>query len=136
MVSGPAGMRCPECASLRGTHLYKIEPWQLALQALIGIIAGAVGVAIVNLGSWIFFVIFLSTAYGGAAGELMLRVNGRKQGNLVQLTAVISMVAGGLGPVIYEVVAYHTFAIVLADWLDFVALGIASAACYSRVKYF
>jgi hypothetical protein len=135
MVSGPAGMRCPECSSLRGTHLYKVQPLQLAVLTLIGAIAGAVGVTIVNSTGWLFFVIFLSTAYGAGVGELMLRAISRKRGPVVEWTGSVAFAVGGLLPLVYMIVATQSFLILRVEWLSLVALGIATTACFSRLKY-
>jgi hypothetical protein len=135
MVSGPAGMRCPDCASLRGTHLYKVEPLHLVILTLIGIVGGAAGVAIINEIGWIYFVIFLSLAYGGAVGELMLRSIGRKHGPVVEITGTASFIIGGLLPLAFEVLIFHSFFILAGHWIALIALGIAASACFSRLKY-
>jgi hypothetical protein len=137
MVSGPAGTRCPDCASLRGTHLYKINPLHIVVQAVIGVASGAIGSLIVDqMGFFVFFIFFLAPVYGGGVAELMLKAIGRKHGRLVEFTGAVSFVLGGLIPVMYDVVIYHSPMLFIEDWRQLLGIGIAASACFARLKYF
>lgn len=44
-----------------------------------------------------YFMIFLAFAFGGFAGELVLRASGRRRGRVMEIITGASMVAGALG---------------------------------------
>jgi hypothetical protein len=138
MVPGPAGIRCPDCASLRGTHLYRINPLLLLLEAVIGLIAGVIGASLVDLiGLFFFFIFFAAAAYGGAVGEAMLRAIGRKHGKAVELVGAGSFVGGGLLSMVPG--AIHSgmpiLQLFMSDWRQLLGIGLAAAACYGRLRY-
>ncbi len=94
MVAGPAGMRCPDCASLRKMALYRIPPARLALAVVAGLVTGIVGALIMAQIS--FFVFFIGPLYGGIVAEAVLRAAGRKRGRVLEVIGVGSIVLGGL----------------------------------------
>lgn len=103
MISGPAGMRCPECASLRGSSLYKAHPARLALAILAGLATGILGAMIMSAPFVGFFIFFVGPIYGTAVAEVVLRVTGRKRGRLIEAIGIGSILAGVLvvfGPVL------------------------------------
>ena len=94
MIPGPAGMRCPDCSSLRKTALYQISPARLALAFVAALVSGVVGAFLMtSLG---FFVFFLGPLYGGFVAEAVLRASGRKRGRVLEVLGVGGIVAGAL----------------------------------------
>ena len=134
MVSGPAGMRCPDCASLRQTALYQIPPARLALAALIGLPVGIVGAFL--LSSLGFFVFFLGPLYGGFVAECVLRAAGRKRGLVLEIIGVGSIVLGALLVVGQRLSVAPNWLLALPSLLwPLVGIGLAVSACYARLKY-
>jgi hypothetical protein len=156
MVAGPAGMRCPDCASLRTTALYRIAPSRLALALFAGLITGIIGAFLMSMIS--FFVFFVGPLYGGVVAEAVLRAAGRKRGRVLEVIGVGSIVLGalltlGLPLLIGVLFAAHgtpahsaplqpspgpaiglgmgMFRIV---W-PLIGFGLAVSACYARLKY-
>ncbi len=137
MVPGPAGTRCPECASLRASHLYKVNPLLLVAQTAVGVAAGLIGGFLVDaIGLFFFFIFFAAPAYGGAVAELMLRVVGRKRGGLVELIGTSAFVVGGILPILFSAIAVHSFFVILGDWRQLLGIGLAAGAVYGRLRYF
>jgi len=147
MVSGPAGMRCPECASLRGSSLYKVHPGRLVLTIAASLICGIIGAYVLFFIG--FFVFFIGPAYGTAIAEVVLRVSGRKRGRLIEAIGIGGICAGALvalGPQLVRLLtALHqaptvgttvagaglTFAFL---W-PLVGLVLAISACFYRLRY-
>ncbi|HEX5322548.1 MAG TPA: hypothetical protein VFW40_02100 [Capsulimonadaceae bacterium] len=101
MIPGPAGMRCPECASLRKTALYQIHPGRLALAIVAGLVTGVIGAMILTAIG--FFVFFIGPIYGTAVAEAVLRASGRKRGRMIEAIGIGSIMVGALvvfGPVL------------------------------------
>lgn len=93
-VSGPVGMRCPDCASLKSSPLYQVRPERFALAAVAGVAAGTIaGVVLQYVG---FFIFFLAPAIGGLLGEVILRATGRKRGTKIEVLTGVSVVVGAL----------------------------------------
>ena len=134
MVPGPAGMRCPDCASLRKTALYRITPARLALAVAAGLATGTVGAFLMtSLG---FFVFFLGPLYGGAVAEAVLRAAGRKRGPALEVIGVGSIVAGGLLALALLSGGFHGFPLVLVRFAwPLIGFALAVSACYARLKY-
>jgi hypothetical protein len=84
---------------------------------------------------FIFFIFFLAPAYGAGVAELILRIIGRKQGKLVEILGVTMFVIGGMIPIIHDVTLFGMRAL-LEDWRQFLGIGLAAAALYSRLKFF
>jgi hypothetical protein len=72
-----------------------VQPSRFALATVLGLAAGTiVGLGLQQIGgSFILFLFFLASAVGGAVGELILRVTGRKRGPKVEFLAGLSIVA-------------------------------------------
>lgn len=96
MIPGPAGMRCPECASLRGSALYRVHPGRLALAIIAGLVVGIIGAMIMSAPFVGFFIFFVGPIYGTAVAEAVLRSTGRKRGRLIEAIGIGSILAGAL----------------------------------------
>jgi len=142
MIPGPAGMRCPECASLKSSALYQIHPGRLVLATVVGLILGIVGAFL--LWSIGFFTLFASPIYGGIVAEAILRTSGRKRGPILQFVGVGSIVIGYVLVILREVgnafgspagmgVARASSSI-WAVW-HLIGAALAISACYGRMKY-
>jgi hypothetical protein len=109
MVAGPAGMRCPDCASLRKTALYQIPPHRLAFAVVAGLVTGIIGAVLMPYIS--FYVIFAGPIYGGVVAEAILRAAGRKRGRVLEVIGVGSIVVGALvaciGPILMTMLFAH-----------------------------
>lgn len=149
MVAGPAGMRCPDCSSLRKTTLYQIPPHRIAFAAIAGLITGIVGAFLMTIG---WFVFFLGPIYGGIVAEAVLRAAGRKRGRVLEVIGVGSIVLGALVvclPALLLLI-HPPAAAPNADgppsglflgwgltgllW-PLVGCGLAISTCYARLKY-
>lgn len=154
MIPGPAGMRCPECASLKGSALYKVHPGRLILAIVAGLIVGVVGAMILTAIG--FFVFFIGPVYGTAVAETVLRVSGRKRGRMIEAIGVGSIVVGALvtfGPLLLfslGIVGAHAHAPAagmspmngfIAGWgmisilWPLVGFGLAISTCFYRLRY-
>lgn len=136
MVSGPAGMRCPDCSSLRGSALYKIHPARLILTAAAALVIGILGAFVLSFVS--FFVFFIGPAYGGFVAEVVLRFSGRKRGPLIEAVGVGSIVLGALIVLIPRFIKLPLEAIapmLMTSIWPLLGIGLAVAACYGRLKY-
>lgn len=138
MVPGPAGMRCPDCASLRKTALYRIHPARLALASVAGLVTGVVGAWLLAFAS--FFVFFLGPLYGGVVAEVVLRAAGRKRGRVLEVIGVGSIVLGALLvclprlALLFGHAGPNPYAALSLAWpLLGCALGVST--CYARLKY-
>ncbi|MBV9851277.1 MAG: hypothetical protein JO250_16530 [Armatimonadetes bacterium] len=141
MVPGPAGMRCPDCASLRRTALYRIHPARLLLAALAGLVTGVLGAYLMMLTG--FFVFFVGPLYGGFVAEAVLRAAGRKRGRALEVIGVGGILVGAavtLLPQLWMVTRAVSagpaggFAFAGLLW-PLVGFGLAIPACYARLKY-
>ncbi len=139
MISGPAGMRCPDCASLRSTHLYQLHPARIALAAAASVIVGTIGATIIFYVG--FFVFLLGPAYGAIVAEAVLRSTGRKRGPMVEVVGVGGIVAGaiiaigGRYHVFFALAGAHPSLLIWLLW-PLVGVALAISTCYSRLKYF
>lgn len=143
MVAGPAGMRCPDCASLRKTALYQIPPQRIAFAVIAGLVTGLVGAFLMS--SLGFFVFFIGPMYGGIVAEAVLRAAGRKRGRVLEVIGVGSIVLGaalvlvpwlGLlrGAGAEEGATLVGFSLMGLAW-PLLGFGLAISACYARLKY-
>ncbi len=90
-IYGPTGARCRNCASYRGTHLYKISPLQLLMTFALSAILGIVGSLVIQ---WIFLLLFFAPALGGGLGNLITRVTGGKRGPVIASAASAGIATG------------------------------------------
>lgn len=154
MIPGPAGMRCPDCASLRGSTLYKVHPARLALAIIAGLVTGVIGAMILTAVS--FFVFFIGPIYGTIVAEAVLRASGQKRGRLLETIGIGSIVIGGLvvfsrillpmigmanavsqgggpgaAPPLGFVLSYSLMGMV---W-PLIGIGLAISACFYRMRH-
>lgn len=141
-VAGAVGMLCPSCGSSRSSHLYQVQPGRFALAAVVGLAAGTVvGLGLQQIaGSFILFLFFLASAVGGAVGELILRVTGRKRGPKVEFLAGLSIVGGAFLSVLIRHGSHLSIAF-LMNWgysliWFLVATALMAAAAIGKIKYF
>jgi hypothetical protein len=106
MIPGPAGMRCPECASLRGSALYQIHPSRLVLAIVAGLISGVIGAMIMSAPFVGFFIFFVGPIYGTAVAEVVLRASGRKRGRIIEAIGIGGILVGALVLFVPELIAY------------------------------
>lgn len=144
MIPGPAGMRCPDCASLRKTALYQIAPARLALAVVAALATGVVGAFLMTaLG---FFVFFVGPLYGGFVAEAVLRAAGRKRGRVLEVIGVGGIIVGALLvllPMLFALRAVVPGAPASAMMVGglarlawpLVGFGLAISACYARLKF-
>jgi hypothetical protein len=149
MISGPAGMRCPDCASLRSTALYQIHPARLVLATVVALIVGTLGAFAVSMVN--FFVIFVGPIYGGIVAEAVLRCSGRKRGPILEVIGVGSIVVGYLLVLLPTIIAMFVPTPVAAApnpvagaalawgisgivW-HLIGAALAISTCYGRLKY-
>ena len=151
MISGPVGMRCRDCASLRSTSLYKIAPGRLILAIVGGLIVGAIGAQVVSMAS--FFSLFIAPIYGGIVAEVVLRASGHKRGTILEVVAVGSIVLGFVPHAIMYIMAaiasagavaahavppsaglWYGLGLASGIW-DLVGCCLAVGACLTRIRY-
>jgi hypothetical protein len=135
-------MLCPSCGSNRSSHLYQVQPGRFALATALGLAAGTiVGLGLQQVGgSFILFLFFLASAVGGAVGELILRVTGRKRGPKVEFLAGLSIVGGA----VLSVLIRHGNHLSLTFFMNWgysflwflVAVALMTAAAVGKIKYF
>jgi hypothetical protein len=163
MIAGPAGMRCPDCAALRSTSLYRIPPARLALAIFAGLVTGVVGAIVMTLPFVGFFVFFVGPIYGGIVAEAILRAAGRKRGRILEVIGIGSIALGALlvcvVPLLLVAAALHaahgipapngssppaTAPVPAASFLTSSLVGflwpllgcaLAISTCYARLKY-
>lgn len=94
VVQTPVGGKCRQCASLNGAAAFDLT----FVQSLLAILAGLVFGAIAGWGVEFFgiFMIFIALAYGGFAGEMIMRAAGRRRGIKLEIIAGFSMAIGAL----------------------------------------
>ena len=132
MIVGPAGVRCRECASLRGSHLYQIPPARLALCAVVALAIGIGGSWVMMIGS--FFVLFIGFFYGGFMAQAVIWASGRKQGSILTGIAVGGIVAGALIVYAPMILAVGPIGLGLFMW-KIIGVAIAISACVGRMRY-
>lgn len=130
MVVTPVGMKCSNCASNRGSHLFKVSPQRLFLAGLASLIAGAVGGLIGSFGLLLIF--FVSASYGYFAGNIILRASGMKRGLKLEIIAGMGMLLGGFG---FRLMIYGGFIAALINPWFLIALGVSTACAVSKIRY-
>ena len=96
LVTTPVGMKCRDCSAQKGNTLFTLSPLNMACAIGAGLLLGAVAGWCVEF-SIGFFMIFLAFAYGGFAGEMIMRAAGRKRGVRMEIIAGVAMVVGAIG---------------------------------------
>jgi len=142
-VIGPAGIRCRDCAALRSSHLYQVDPSRLALGVLASLAVGvAGGYALALFFRFGFFLLWGGLLLGGAVGEVLLRVMGRKRGTTMEMTAGVCaglgvlaglaawFLANGFIPSLPAIIAFMQ-----RNPFYFFAMGIAVFSAVSRIRF-
>ncbi len=96
MVQTPVGAKCKQCGTNKGGSLSGITPVRAAAASGVGLVAGAVA----GWGAEFAFgllTLFLAFAYGGFAGELILRASGRRRGAKLEVLSGVTMILGAVG---------------------------------------
>jgi hypothetical protein len=98
-VRTPVGLRCPECAGVRGLPTYRTDSTSLAKAAAVGFAAAAIiGFVWGYIPQWNFF---LCLAIGFTVAELIAKVVKGKRGTDLQALSIVAVVAGiGLSRVV------------------------------------
>lgn len=92
-VRTPVGLRCPDCAGVRGLPTYQTSPTVLTKAAGVGlVVAAAVGVLWGFFPDWGFY---LALVLGFGVAEAMARASNAKRGRDLQALA-LALVAVGL----------------------------------------
>lgn len=91
-VRTPVGLRCPECAGVRGLPTYRTDSNVLAKSALAGFgVAIVVGVLWGYIPNWQFY---LSMLLGFGVAEAMARTAHFKRGADLQITGIAAVILG------------------------------------------
>src|SRR4051812_16089249 len=91
-VRTPVGLRCPECAGVRGLPTYPTDSTALAKSALYGgVLAVAIGVLWGFIPTWNFY---LALAMGFAVSEVVARAAKGKRGRDLQVVAIVAVLIG------------------------------------------
>lgn len=91
-VRTPVGMRCPDCAGVRGLPTYRTDSSTL-LKAVIGgfIVAVLVGVILGYLPDWNFY---LTLVLGFGVAEMMVRLSNGKRGRDLMIAGWVAIAVG------------------------------------------
>lgn len=91
-VRTPVGLRCPDCAGVRGLPTYRTDSTSLAKATAFGLaVAVAIGVIWGFIPSWGFY---LSLAIGFATAEAMAHAVNGKRGRDLQLVGIAAVLVG------------------------------------------
>jgi hypothetical protein len=145
MVSTPVGMKCPDCGLSRGGVLFTVSPARFVLAGITAFTAGIIAAVIGEAG--MFFLIFVSIAYGYFAGGMILKASGMKRGIKMEILAGSGMVIGALAFKLLPAIVFSAntarlgisliaFGVSsLADpWL-WLAVAISTACAVSKIRY-
>lgn len=109
-VRTPVGLRCPECAGVRGLPTYRTESSTLARSLGAGLaVAVVVGLIWGRFPAWNFY---LSLVLGFGVAETMARLSANKRGQDLQIAA---MAAVGAGLVLSRVILAQRYGIGMSD---------------------
>ncbi len=96
-VMAPTGARCRDCVSNRDAHLYQVAPRHFALAFGASLLAGALGVILVEVaGAFWFWVLLYAPAIGPLLGRLVTKITGGKRGAKVALVVSLGLICGVL----------------------------------------
>ena len=91
-VRTPVGMRCPDCAGVRGLPTYRTETGTLAKAALGGFLVAIVaGIVLGYLPDWNFY---LTLVLGFGVAETMARLSNEKRGLDLQVVGWAAVAVG------------------------------------------
>lgn len=139
MVSGPAGMRCPDCGLFRSALSADDNPGRLGLALLAGMAtAFALSYVMAYLVSWVgFLVCICGPIYGILVAEAVQRVAGRQKGRTLQAIGVGSALLGLLTVFVMEYGGPKPLPVALPQvtWPMFgIAITLAVSCCLKRLK--
>ena len=148
LVQTPVGMKCKTCASHASGALFSPSLLQGSLAAAVALAAGAIAGWGVEF-PFGLFTLFVAFAYGGFAGEMVLRAAGRKRGIKIEAITGTALIIGALGArMLVAGIILHSHGgakIPFGIWnvvVEFVtspiplaALVIIVASAVSRIKY-
>lgn len=137
-VSGAVGILCPACGSNKTSHIYQITPQRFALAAAVGLAAGTVvGLALqIVSGLFVLFLLFVASAVGGAVGELILRITGRKRGPKMEFLAGLSIIGGAIISLLIRYGFHLSVSVLVAHVWFLVATVLMAAAAIGKIKHF
>lgn len=96
LVHTPVGARCRSCAYPGRVSVFSPGLLHLAATIAVALLAGAIAGWAVEFAVGII-TLLLALAYGAFAGEMALRVSGRKRGLKMELATGVSMIVGAVG---------------------------------------
>ena len=149
LVQTPVGAKCRDCASQRGNILFELSPMRTVAAVAVGLLTGAAAGWAVEFSRG-FFTLLLAFAYGGFAGEMIMRTAGRKRGIKMELIAGLSIAVGAIGGRLLIVALllnapgsvhppYGVLSIlvelILPSPIPIAALVIVIASAVSRIRY-
>lgn len=109
-VRTPVGLRCPECAGVRGLPTYRTDSSTLAKAVGGGVlVALAIGILWGFIPSWNFY---LALLLGFAVAETMARLSNAKRGADLQAAGVVAVV---IGLIVSRAVMAHRYDISFAE---------------------
>lgn len=148
VVQTPVGCKCRACSSHKGAAAFALSPFQAICATFAGLLAGAVaGWGVEFLG---IFMIFLAIAYGGFAGEMIMRAAGRRRGVKLEVITGLSMTLGAIAArliVAGLIIAVHNGVnppygifnvivdLVYPSPIPLIALIAAISSAVSRIRY-
>jgi len=148
LVTTPVGAKCRSCASQKGNRLFTLTPLQALAGIATGLLAGAVAGWGVEFGG--IFRLFIAFAYGGFAGDMIMRAAGRTRGTKMEILAGVSITVGALAgrlilaaTILFDpnqvrpphgILAILT-ALVYPSPILLIAVIITVAAAVSRIRY-
>lgn len=92
MIQTPVGMRCRQCAALRGLPQYQVGPLLLARSGLAGLATSVIAWLVVGAVPYLRF--FLAILVGVAVGETMSRAARRRSNRGLEAIAVAVILLG------------------------------------------
>jgi len=103
-VQGPAGARCRDCASLRSTPLYRVDPRRGVAAVFVGAALGLAGGYVIGMAreGGLFAQGWAALLGGLFAGEVVRRVMGMKQGRTPEIIALASITTGALAGIMLQ----------------------------------
>jgi hypothetical protein len=137
-------MLCRECGGPKNSPLFQVSAGSLALAFLV-----CLGVSV--LGGWLlvgvglgfgFFAFWGALLFGGAVGEVALRVTGRKRGLQMEMLAGGTTAAGMLAGWLIKALSFQpppgvpvAFPLFPGSPLFYLMAGVAVFAAVSRIRY-
>ena len=122
-VPTPVGYRCRECVREHEDKFFAGTTADYAIVFGVSAIIAALGYLGVSLvGGFIIFIMLLAIPIGGAAGELALRITGRRRGRYSGHVAVAGVVVGVLALILIVTGGQLAFSIRMLIYTGIVAV--------------